>query len=718
MTRENQALPRPIPGAAVKFRIGKKLYVLYNTSADLGPTLASLGHAIGLSPDTILDAIVSTHPVLMRHNGWAVNVIYLSDEFRNGWDPNDYELRTTIFERREALRAKRRMQIASNVAPDPSDDMKWRRHVVTWPNPRGILALPLSSNFAKLLDYGGRYRAVQPNATVLDKLLDELVQLNTRLERALRDIEEVAHRNRNEVMGLVAMASVADVLIDYADPDEITNLQKFKVFVEESVLPVASRRLLTDPEYFTTACAVRDATAKEILALLRREMFLVELRLIVDNRDVVEAGVDERAYAQLQRAAMLLLKTKHADEFVEQEVLPAMRALQRVSGKPMERFLAAIENDEARTFLASGWSADLPVGSPLGGSALAIALTANNIVVNTVTNVEGPMALGVAVFAISAPRILERFAENPLGYSGHRIFSAAVVRMLIAHGKGDLLLKLQFGKVLSLASELPADERVPQVLRTYEATFELLNGKVYRGAEGRVFTSLLLMVALMGTVGGMETPETPGRAAEGVLQVLASASAGALGVADLGPVAAALEKRLTEQVFDLSKKRVATFVAVASVAVAFAQWQRDVDRGDDIGMWIDGANAGGGILALTTWVVINWPGASASVAGLGHIGAALAALILIAAGVAQIVDVIRSMKGPEAFVNGLLDYLDRDGSSADGESAMRRARLHDSLILMRALAEKAHFFRYPEGARVALAKRGFEGQVLRVLMAD
>jgi hypothetical protein len=718
VTRENQALPKPIPGAAVKFRIGKKLYVLYNTSADFGPTLASLGLAIGLSPDTILDAIVSTHPVLMRHNGWAVNVIYLSDEFRNGWDPNDYELRTTISARREALRAKRRMQIASNVAPDPRDDMKWQRHVVTWPNPRGVLALPLSSSFAKLLDYGGRYRAIQPNANVLDKLLDELVQLNTRLERALRDIEEVAHRNRNEVMGLVAMASVADVLIDYADPDEITNLQKFKVFVEESVLPVASRRLLTDPEYFTTACAVRDATAKEILALLRREMFLVELRLIVDNRDVVEAGVDERAYAQLQRAAMLLLKTNHADEFVEQEVLPAMRALQRVSGKPMERFLAAIENDDARTFLASGWSEDLPVGSPLGGSALAIALTANNIVVNTVTNVEGPMALGVAVFAISAPRILERFAENPLGYSGHRIFSAAVVRMLIAHGKGDLLLKLQFGKVLSLASELPAGQRVPSVLSTYKATFELLNENVYRSASGRQLTGLLLMVALMGTLSGVETPETAARETEAVLQVLAATSGAALGIADLMPVANALEKRLSEGLFTLSKRGLGAFVAGVGVYLAACQLKRDVLRGDDFAEWIDTASVAGGGLALFTWLLTLIPNAPAGVLTFGHAGAAVAAVVLIAAGVAQIIDIVRSVRGPEAFVSGVIEYLDRGEGDAHEESAMRRAQLDASLATLRAAADAAHFFRFPESARAELARRGFEGRMLAMLMAD
>lgn len=709
--------PEFVPEAGPRFRIGGKPYVLYATSG-LGATLADLGKRLCLSPGTILDAIVSVQPALARHNAWAIDVIYESDAFRSGWDPSDEELATTTAERREALRAKRHRIRAFAFK---NKERTHYEHLLAWPNPNGVLALPLSSNFAKLLEQSGRYRATAPNAKALDGFLDQLDLELDRLAGALQEIDEVARRNYPEVSGLMAIASVADVLIDHADEDEITNLQRFKVFVEESVLPVASRRLLIDPEHFTPACAVRDDAGKNVLALLKEPAFIAEIRVVVENRDVVDPYVHDRLYMQLERAAVLLLRTKYADTFVGQEVMPAMRSFGKARGKAVDRFLGSLSEGEVRTFFDNGWTAELP----LGESALGAALVANNIMINTVTNVEGPMSLGVAVFAISAPRILERFAENPLGYSGHRIFSATVVRMLLAYGKGSVLEKLQFGKILSMASELPVGERVPHVHATYKTTFKLLNENMYRSTTGRAFTGLLLMVALFGVVGKGERSENHQEVLAGTLQVLAAAGGAALGVADLAPVANMLEQRVEAKLLTLATKRIATFVSVAGIVVALYELVRDRDRGDDLGEWIAGGNAVGGVLALAMWALASAKTMPAGVVLFGHTGAAVAAIVLIIVGVAQIIDIVRSMSGTEAFVAGVIEHLGREGGSGgdasrtDGEqSSLLRAGMRESVVLLRSLAKDAHFFRLPESARESLRARGFAGDTLALIMAD
>jgi len=714
MKKQPEFLPN---SGKLRFRIGATPYVLYDTGNLEAATLKQLGERLGLSTGTILDAILSVKPALAKHNAWAINVIYESDAFKAGRNPSDQELATTTDERREALRDERHEIEAFMFATKE----RWHyEQMQAWPNPNGVLALPLQLNFANLLDQSKRYRTSAPSATALHGMLDKLDHELDRLSGALQDIDVVAHRNYAEVSGLMAIASVADVLIDYANADQITNLQKFKVFVEESVLPVASRRLLIDPRDFTSACAVRDDAAKKALKLLKQPTFIAEVRVVVNNRDVVDPYAYTRLYAQLDRATMLILRTKYADAFVDQEVMPAMRMFEMMRGKKVARFLEAMPEGEARAFFDDGWTAELPIGD----SALGAALVTNNILINAVTNVEGPMALGVAVFAITAPRILERFAAEPLGYSGHRIFSATVVRMLLAYGKGDVLKKLQFGKVLSMASELPDAQRIPYVLKTYDATFELLNDNKYKTVTGRAFTSILMMVALFGALGTEEKPETLGQAGLGALKVLGAAGNAALGGADLveiAPVAKILGQRMTEGLLKLSKKRIATFVAGAGIVVGVADMLRDSKRGDEFGMWIGGGNIAGGGLGLATWLFGNWA-ATASVPTYllttNHIGAAIAAAILIAVGVAQIIDIIRSLSGPEAFVLGIVEHLSRDDDHRDGPSAMRRAQMSESLSVLNTLANDAHFFRLPEAARKSLIARGFDGATLNALMAD
>lgn len=646
-----------------------------------GLTLRRLGEDLVVHPQKILDALLSNQAQLRAANSSAFEA---------------------LFERHHRLPELRREHPPSLDRRHKRDHL---RHLATgagafkmhgskrlvdgepvyygWTLPEdATLAVPLSRGMVDVLERSKRWTAIAARVEAFEAKLDQLADAVIELREALSKLCAVGKNGLHELGMLVGLSQYCDLLLDQEgnpEPGE-SPLADFQEFLQRSAIPLFNEQIVCNPvDIAPRAAARRDRAARRILEILEDPAFVAGVKLVVENHDVVSHALLDNMYYYMTAAADLLSVTDEAEQFAKEHALPMMRGLAEL---PAEEYEATIElfDSGLREAMAGKWREALPDRE----TAFKLAIGIGTGVIGSVSNLEGPRSIGVAVMMQYQVHLFRRGLKD-LEFSVVA-FERALTMFLKHFGdfKGHNLQMFR----TKVAEAVRSGGKVNLSAIAKESELDVTRGP-FRGRTSRSIMALLAVGIFALTIAS--NPDS----SWGSIFSVASA-AGTMGVAtlDWGPIASALEKRWKSKITIASGAMAGLVSAFGLVASGIATIDA-YEKGDDLGI-IEGAlSTLGSAASLAGWVLSFKMGALAFAPSLMM----TAGSVLLIAGLGISIWRVFAPKEPVDVVNLSLEFFQEPDSRA---SIVGLAPTVDTLITMASSTDFSPLDPSYEGALRAL----------------
>ncbi|MCA9711010.1 MAG: hypothetical protein KDK70_34530, partial [Myxococcales bacterium] len=468
------------------------------------------------------------------------------------------------------------------------------------------------------------------------------------LRKALADLQTVGQRGLHEVGMLVGLSQYCDLLLDQEgnpEPGE-SPLADFQEFLQRSAIPRFLDQLVCDPvDLAPDAARRRDRFAREILRILDDPEFVAGVQLVVTHHDVVPHALLDNMYHYLTAAADLLSVTQKSETFAERHALPMMRGLAELPSKEFDETIDEFEDEELREGMAEGWRSVLPDRDTVFKLAIGIGTG----VIGSVSNLEGPRSLGVAVMMQYQIHLFGRAAKT------YKVNVAAFDRATTLFTKhfGD-----GFGRKLEtfrhrLAEAVNRGQRVDVGSLAKSAGLDVTRGP-FRGRSTRAAMALLALSVFGLTLASGPDDSWRSRATIG-------ATAGTVGISmlDWGPVADVLERRWKAGL-SATTKLLSMVVGVTGLIANGLATIEAIEKGDDLGIIEGSLSTVGSAFSFAGWALSLRMGALALAPSLMM----TAGSVFIVAGLGIAIWRALSPKEPIDIVNASLESLQEPDSRA------------------------------------------------------
>lgn len=474
-------------------------------------------------------------------------------------------------------------------------------------------------------------------------------------------------------------------------PDEHP-MAELQQYIVESAMPLFTQHLLQEPRAAKRALARRDAAAKRVLDAFKTAEWQDGIRTLIEHQDVVDHKLWEEAFYELERAAVLLPLTGHADRFAREQMDPFFYQLAKEELDP--EFRTALEKElseeDARDFI-EGWKS-LP---DVGESVMSIASQLSVATIAIGANLPGPMSLWVALSRVALFHAIAYKAAKGLTAGG---LAGGILNRLVKWGSLGAAEQTLLQNAIQESYQWRDKPPTTRYVNTVKSLNIDLDDRLFRGAGLRGATFLVATALLVLTL-----TNDPLESYEHAVGLMSAMGGGVLAFADLKPIADVLMRRApTVAVTGMSA--VAASVSVFGIVAGVLTMRKGFARGDSL-QALEGALGGtGSAVALGGWIA-----ASVFAVPIPQYVMAVGTLLVLASIGAAVWGMIQD--SVQAFVNGILEALE------DPSSFAQRADLGSTVTLLRELVEATSFDGIPLPYRTDLEARGFPPDLAAELTA-
>ncbi|MEM9459724.1 MAG: hypothetical protein AAGF11_36440 [Myxococcota bacterium] len=544
-----------------------------------------------------------------------------------------------------------------------------------------------------MIDKSERWAAIELQVEAFERKLYELADSVIELRKALSDLCAAGELGLHEVGMLVGLSQYCDLLLDQQgnpEPGE-SPLADFQEFLQRSAIPLLSEKLLRNPvDLAPKAAARRDRHARKIMMYLDDPELTAGVTLVVDNHDLVPHSLLDTMYHYLTAAADLLSATDQAEVFAHKHAAPMMRGLAELPATEYEATIEHFGDPGLQAAMAYGWRDVLPERE----TVFKLAMGIGSAIIGSVSNLEGPRSIGVAVIMQYQLHLFDKAAKE---YT----FSVA------AYDRATQLFMRHFGDLdghnlevfrRKLAAAVQGGKKVDIAAIAKNSNLVVTRGPF----RGRTTRSLMMMLALSTL--GLTIASDPDATPSSVLSV--ASTAGTMGVATLDwpPIASALEKRWGRS-FTRTAGGLAGLAAVAALGSSFFSLTDAITRNDGLEILEGALSSVGSASSLVGWLWSTKAGALALAPSmLMTLGSAL-----VFAGLGVSLWRIFEPIEPSDIVNTTLDQLHDERSRAS------IAELRPTVDTLTTMADKVEFLPLGPSYEKALVALGYDPTTIAAL---